>query len=99
RLAGNPDVLVPAIGVAGEPTTISWSVSNLGNGTSGDGIPGGTVASWIDRVVLSQNGIYGDSDDRLIAEITHDGALPASDSYQGTFSGILPAGISGEYRV
>src|SRR5262249_27532432 len=93
------DVLAPAIAVAGEPTTISWTASNLGDGATGDGTPSGTVSTWTDRVVLSQNAIYGDSDDRLVADIAHHGALAPNGTYQGTFSGALPAGISGVYRV
>ncbi|MDH7498796.1 MAG: CARDB domain-containing protein, partial [candidate division NC10 bacterium] len=93
------NVVVPAIGVAGEPTNLSWTVTNAGTGTTGDGTPGGTVEVWTDRFVLSSNAIYGDADDRLVAEIPRTGALDAGSSYGGSFTGALPEGLSGKYFV
>ena len=93
------DVSVPSVGVAGEPLDLTWSVHNAGTGTTGDGTPGGVVATWTDRLVFSPNSQYGDADDLLIADVLHNGALAAGDSYQGSLAGSLPAGLSGTYHV
>jgi hypothetical protein len=78
---------------------ISWAVTNAGNGITGNGRPAGIVSAWSDRVVLSRNGIYGDGDVVLLADVPHSGALTPGAQYTASFSGILPAGLSGAYQV
>ena len=90
---------VPSVGVAGEPLDLTWSVHNAGTGTTGDGTPGGEVATWTDRLVFSPNSQYGDADDLLIADVLHSDALAAGDSYPGSLPGSLPAGLLGTYHV
>ncbi|HUU84061.1 MAG TPA: CARDB domain-containing protein [Phycisphaerae bacterium] len=89
----------PAIGVAGQPYSVTWSVTNLGNGTTGDGTPGGDVAAWTDRIVFSRNMTLGDGDDVLVANVLHTGALGAGEGYAGSWSGNLPVGLSGDYHL
>ena len=87
------------IGVAGEPFGASWTVTNRGNGTTGDGTPGGDVSDWTDRLVLSRNTVFGDGDDVFVADVPHSGALAAAQGYAGSWSGNLPAGLSGHYYM
>ena len=50
--------------------------SNSGEGVTGTGRPGGIVSEWSDRVVLSVNTIFGDSDDVLLADVARTGPSP-----------------------
>ena len=81
--------------VAGEPFTIDWNVTNAGPGTTGDGTPGGIVDEWTDRVVLSKDAVFGNADDVTVADVTIAGALASGEAYAGTWTGNLPAGLSG----
>ncbi|HMJ91433.1 MAG TPA: CARDB domain-containing protein, partial [Candidatus Acidoferrum sp.] len=93
------NVTAPSIGVVGAPANISWVVTNAGNGITGNGRPAGTVSAWSDRVVLSHNGIYGDADDVILANVPRASAMNAGVQYAGNFNGALPAGLSGTYTV
>ena len=93
------DVGSPVIGVAGQAYSVNWLVTNLGNGTTGEGTPGDDVAGWTDRIVLSRNMTLGDGDDVFVADVPHTGALAASEGYAGSWAGNLPAGLSGDYYV
>jgi len=85
---------------AGEAINVAWSVSNNGTGVTGDGTPGGDVNQWIDRIVFSRNIVYGDHDDVTIVDVPHVGVLSPDDPpYDGTWTGELPANLSGEYYV
>ena len=93
------DIIVPTVGMGGFPITLSWQVSNAGTGTTGDGTPGGVISSWTDRIVFSANDLYGDNDDRLVADVMYTEALDAGGYYFGSFHGALPADLSGHYYV
>jgi len=93
------NVTAPTRGISGEPVTITWEVTNTAAGTTGDGTPAGIVDRWIDRIVLSLNSVLGDGDDRFVADIVHEGALSAGQSYLGSWTGPLPSGLSGDYEV
>ncbi|RDE49091.1 MAG: tandem-95 repeat protein, partial [Candidatus Accumulibacter meliphilus] len=92
-------ITVPVRGVAGESLAVEWTVDNVGLSATGNGTPGATVSAWVDRLVLSQNTVFGDGDDRLWADVTHDGVLAVGGSYTGTLNAALPAGLSGTYYV
>src|SRR5207248_2690658 len=64
-------ISLPAVGVSGAPLNLSWAVTNVGTGTTGNGRPGGDVTAWTDRVIFSPNAIYGDGDDIVIADVPH----------------------------
>ena len=93
------NVTAPSDGVAGQPSNIAWTVTNIGSVTTGDGTPGSVNTEWTDRIVLSSNAVFGDGDDILVADVLHSGALSPQSAYQGTYTGNLPAGLSGEYHV
>ena len=79
----------------GAPANITWAATNVGNGTTGNGRPSGTISAWSDRVVLSRNSTYGDGDDVLLANVPRASALTAGEGYAGSYNGALPAGLSG----
>ena len=80
--------------VIGSPAQIdvSWTVRNKGIGS-------GPVDVWLDRIVVSSNAVYGDADDRLVAEFGHSGALPAGSDYTRSQRVALPAGLSGQFTL
>ncbi|MCC9601047.1 carboxypeptidase regulatory-like domain-containing protein [Stieleria sp. JC731] len=92
------DVVTPALAFVGEPATVTWTVTNGGTGTTGDGTPNGTVNSWLDRIFVSTDDVYGNADDVLIAEVPHDGVLAPGENYAGNWSGTVPTGLDGSYR-
>jgi hypothetical protein len=75
--------------VIGAPANITWAVTNVGNGTTGNGRPAGTISAWSDRVVLSRNSTYGDGDDVLLANVPRAGALAAAFAAVNIFGGFL----------
>ncbi|MCP5528023.1 MAG: pre-peptidase C-terminal domain-containing protein [Verrucomicrobiales bacterium] len=93
------DVSAPTEVSATDPVTISWSVANRGNGEPGDGTPAGHLDQWVDAVIASRNAVIGDADDRLVASVQRIGSLAAGGSYQQTWTGLLPTGMSGPYYV
>ncbi|MCJ7575494.1 MAG: hypothetical protein MUO80_02275 [Dehalococcoidia bacterium] len=93
------NVSVPLEAIANEPITVTWSVGNEGTGITGNGTPDGIVDQWTDRIVFSRNNVYGEADDRLVAEVLRSGALNPGESYQGNWTGTLPGGLSGYYYV
>ncbi|HEV6968860.1 CARDB domain-containing protein, partial [Roseateles sp.] len=56
--------------------TVEWTVQNLGPGA-------GRTSSWTDRVIYSTNAVLGDSDDIVLGNVAHDGALASGASYTG----------------
>ena len=90
-------VTAPGQGVAGQPTVLTWTVRNTGPGVTGNGTPDGTLNTWTDRLVLSTDTVNGNADDHFIADVVHTGALDPNQSYEGRYTGLLPAGVSGNY--
>ncbi|WP_218933767.1 CARDB domain-containing protein [Rubripirellula lacrimiformis] len=92
------EVVAPAMSFVGEPATVTWTVANVGSSSTGDGTPNGSVDSWLDRVFVSVDDVFGNADDVLIAEVTHDGVLNGGESYLGTWSGNVPEELDGRYQ-
>ncbi len=84
------NVTAPTAVTTGGPLTVNWTVSN----------PGGQAASgnWQDSVYLSLTPTITASS-ILLGATTHTGGLPAGQSYNGTFSGTVPALTPGFYFV
>jgi subtilase family serine protease len=87
------------IAFAGEPLSVGWKVTNSGPGVTGNGIPGGTVNQWTDRLILSTDRFFGNADDIVLADVTRDGSLAPGGSYLGNWTGLLPTGLSNRYRL
>jgi hypothetical protein len=83
--------------ISGRSLNVAWNVGNVGEGTTGDGTPGGMVSEWSDRLVLSRNLLRGDADDTLLGTFAHSGELAAGSEYTRSESVSLPSGIEGDY--
>ncbi len=92
-------VAAPEHAEVGDAVTIVWNVANDGDGATGDGHPGGAVAAWSDRVVLSSDAVYGNADDIVLGDAPHAGVLAPGADYAGAWTGQLPAGLSGFYYI
>ncbi len=89
------NVTAPAQSNSGEPINVTWQVSNQG----ADVWPG--TQSWNDCVFLSPDPEFIYSDATLAAVVPHSNAngLAGGESYQGSATITLPAGISGTEYV
>ncbi|MDZ4254036.1 MAG: CARDB domain-containing protein, partial [Sulfuritalea sp.] len=74
------------------PLDVAWTVTNQGTGA-------GRTSSWTDRVILSTDDTYGNSDDRVLGEYQHDGALAVGASYSRAEQVLAPAGTTGRYKL
>ena len=83
---------------SGSPITFSWTVTNVGQAAT-------NVTNWNDRVVLSSDSTYGNSDDIPLAlggnngVFGHSGVLAPGQSYTASQTVTLPNGISGDYYI
>jgi hypothetical protein len=91
------DLQARASAVSGRSFDVSWTVENVGDGTTGDGFPAGFVSEWTDRLVLSRNLLRADGDDTVLGTFTHSGELAAGGSYNRSETVLLPAGIEGDF--
>ena len=69
-------ITVPSSAATGSIVDLSWIAGNYGT------CPVGPV-TWYDRVVLSPNDTYGDSDDIELRFDPHSGPLGVGDVYSG----------------
>ncbi len=78
---------------SGDRPTLSFRVTNLGNLAT-------AAVTWLDRVVLSTDTVYGNSDDLEVGVFSHTGPLGASAVYDVAAAQIsIPDGIAGSYYV
>ncbi len=87
------------LALAGDLITVTWNVNNVGLASTNDGTPGNTVADWTDRLVLSTDTTFGNSDDVQLSDVAHSGALAAAQGYGGSWTGHIPTGTSGAFFV
>ncbi|MEZ6135593.1 MAG: CARDB domain-containing protein [Pirellulaceae bacterium] len=78
----------------GDPVdiTVSWTVENVGAGA-------GRESTWMDRVVLSRDAIYGNGDDLQIGLFEHTGAMPTGTNYERSEIIQLPNRTSGRFTL
>lgn len=81
----------PALGVGGEPVTLSWTVSNKGQVD--------TAAAWNDQVVFSNDAIIGNADDVVIGTVRHAGSLHSGESYSQSATVSIPMRTQGRYYL
>lgn len=86
------DFSAPATHRSGDSAHFSWTVTNSGNLAT-------DVASWNDRVILSVDGIIGNSDDILLGTLTHSGVLAAGASYSAEADFVVPGNLDGTYQL
>src|SRR5262249_20701666 len=77
---------------SGHAVTFDYTVQNVGTKPTNTG-------SWSDRVALSLNTIYGDSDDLTLGVFPHSGVLGPGGLYTATQTVNLPDGITGDYHL
>ncbi|MEI7831644.1 MAG: Ig-like domain-containing protein, partial [bacterium] len=81
----------PTSAYAGQPMTVTWTVTNTGTGTTdGD--------RWGDAIFLSKDQVF-DATDTMIGVFDHVGVLAAAGSYSQNMPVDLPRGISGPYYL
>ncbi|MAE65735.1 MAG: hypothetical protein CMJ18_15810, partial [Phycisphaeraceae bacterium] len=85
------NILGPPLSV-GDPITITvdWTLSNIGTGP-------GLADTWVERIVASTDDVFGDGDDRLLAEVTHTGLIATTDEVERSHTFRLPPAFSGRY--
>jgi hypothetical protein len=88
------DFAGPGDAAVGQSIPVSWATRN---GTNAGGAT--PVAAWHDRVVLSGDLVLGNADDRVVANIAHDGAVPVGGSYTVTTNVTLPSDVSGNWNL
>jgi hypothetical protein len=86
------DVAVQSTAESGSSIDVSWLVGNYGTG------PVGAIA-WQDRVVLSQDNVYGNSDDIELLLDPRSGPLAVGGSYSAHASVVIPHVSAGNYWV
>ena len=98
-LAPYPDLVVTQIDApttvqVGDPAqfTLSWTVRNQGTGP-------GITSSWVDRVVLSQDAVLGNSDDRIVGNYAESGVIDPGQERSVARALQLPGGLLGAYYL
>ena len=86
-----PEVAV-ASASSGQSVTVSWSVSNEGQGAT-------LSTGWYDAVYLSADNLLNPNEDRLLKTVVHSGALSPQQSYSSGTEVTLPNGIGGQYYL
>ena len=77
---------------AGQNIEVSWQGENVGTAAT-------SVSTWIDRVYLSANAVFGDADDLILAEETHDGVLGVGGVYPAVTEISIPVDLLGEFHL
>ena len=90
-----PDLVVTAIsnaatGAAGQPFTVSWSVTNLGLGTA--------AGPWVDSVYLTSRAPFNTNNSILLGNYPQSAGVPASGGYTQSTSFTAPV-VSGTYYL
>ena len=84
----------PASVASGEKFTVSWTVENTNDawGTTSAG-------PLTDRVVLSSDNIFGNSDDIILGEIASSSIIPVGGTYSKSLLLTLPQHVDGSYFI
>jgi hypothetical protein len=85
------EVTAPDSSASGRSVTVSWTVENVGSGTT-------LSSSWSERVYLSADSLL-DGSDLLLKSVVHGGSLEPGESCAGQASATLANGFSGTYWV
>jgi hypothetical protein len=79
--------------IAGKTARINWSVLNQGTGDTNSNL-------WSDRLVVSENNIYGDFDDVELARFDrNNGLLFSGGTYTRTEDVLIPFTLAGNYHL
>ena len=94
-----PNLIVESVGVpveenleSGDGITVSYTAANSGTTNI-------ISANWTDRVVLSRDTVYGNSDDLLLGLKPQSRTLEGGSNYTVSVTANLPYGASGDYYI
>jgi CARDB len=71
---------------------VGWTVTNQGTGV-------GITTAWSDRIIASKDNVVGNSDDIILGNFQHTGALNVGESYSRSEAILLPARFEGQYNL
>lgn len=97
NLSASPDLIVsaftkPGTAFSGDSITISYTVKNVGNGSTSSPL-------WHDYLYLSQDSVLDTRTAHWLSWYQHQGVLAPESSYSGTDRVRLPNAISGTYYL
>ena len=78
--------------LSGQAYSFSYAIEN-------GGVLETPASNWTDRVVLSENAVYGDGDDLLVGAFAHVGALAVGAAYTNTQLLAFPDGVGTAYHL
>jgi subtilase family serine protease len=81
----------PSNARGGDMLLVNWSVANDGSVDA--------VGDWIDRIVLSQDAIFGNADDQVLGTRTRTGGLAAGAFYDASLSVTIPTQLEGGFNL
>ncbi|MEN5036762.1 calcium-binding protein [Pseudomonas sp. TWI929] len=81
---------VPSLGIAGNLTHISYTITNLSGNTA--------TGAWLDAVYLSKDNVW-DVNDTLFARVDTHGPVNGGSFYTETATGEMPGLLPGDYYV
>lgn len=89
-----PDLVVSSVSIpptayAGQPTQVSWSVTNAGTARA--------TGSWLDSVYLASGGVFDPPSSLLLGTYPHSAVLAAGASYTQTSAFNLPHETHGQF--
>ncbi len=84
------DIAAPATGLPRQRVDVSWTVVNQGQGVA--------EAPWVDRVYLSPDPVFGDSNDRSLGDFPYTSSLASGASVTRTQEVSLPT-VPGTYWI
>jgi len=83
------EVVAPSDAFSGQSISLSWTVTNEGDGRT-------LQTAWYDRVYMSSDTII-DRGDTYLGEVWHSGALDQGESYSVIRNFNLPIGVMGDF--
>lgn len=92
------NVTAPASVYGGQSVTIRWAVTNLGSSFTST-LNGTPVNTWSDEVVFSPNNVFGITNDLVLTNVVHTGALGIGGSYEGMTTCEIPTNLVGSFDV
>ncbi len=76
---------------SGQPVNIEWTVTNHGDAET-------LTNAWVDRIILSRDSVI-DATDPVIGWRNRTGTLAGNASYTVNHTVLMPAGLTGTYRI
>lgn len=92
------NVMAPPSAYPGAPAPFGWRVVNDGTGPTT--LPNGNPSfSWTDRILLSPRGSLSESDNVIVEDLPHLGAVNSGASYSANVTVAVPRASLGVYQV